>query len=94
MYFPGANAFATCGPVNCETLFQNLIKLNSVKLRLSTVDFPQSLKGMRKESFDSHLLLHFVQIQYFSSGESRGSDKGGGGRSERIFFGLSGLSLV
>ena len=68
MYFPEANglAFATCGPVNCKTLFQNLIKLNSVKLRLSTVDFPQSLKGMRKESFDSHLLLHFVLIQYFS----------------------------
>ena len=71
MHFPGANglAFATCGPVSCETLFPNLIKLNSVKLRLSTVDFPQSLKGMRKKSFDSHLLLYFVQIllvQYFS----------------------------
>ena len=69
-----------------EALFQNLIKLNLVKLRLSTVDFPQSLKGMRKESFDSHLLPHFVQIQYFSSGESRASYKGGGGRSQRNFF--------
>ena len=88
MYFPGANGlvFATCGPVNCETLFQNLIKLNSVKLRLSTVDFPRSLKGMRKESFDSHLLLHFVQIQYFSSGESRASYKGAGGGLKEFFL--------
>ena len=34
---------------------------------------------MRKESFDSHLLLHFVQIQYISIGESRASDREGRG---------------
>ena len=85
MYFPGANglAFATCGPVNCKTLFQNLIKLNSMKLRLSTVDFPQSLKGMRKESFDSYLLLHFVLIQYFSvANPVLQIRRGGGGGSQ------------
>ena len=77
MYFPGANAFATCGPVNCETLFQNLIKLNSVKLRLGTVDFPQSLKGMRKGKLRLPSVTAFRSNSIFFSGESRLSHKEG-----------------
>ena len=70
-----------------------------MKLRLSTVDFPQSLKGMRKESFDCHLLMHFLLIQYFSVAnpelKKRGDGGGGGeGRSQKNFLGPSGLSLV
>ena len=80
MYFPGANglAFATCGPVNCKTLFQNLIKLNSVKLRLSTVDFPQSLKGMRKGKIRFPSVTAFcsnIFCSIFFRGESRASDQ-------------------
>ena len=88
MYFPGANGlpFATCGPGNCKTLFQNLIKLNSVKLRLRTVDFPQSFKGMRKESFDSHMLLHFTLIQYFSLANPELQIRGAVGGLKEIFF--------
>ena len=85
MYFPGANAFATCGPVNCETLFQNLIKLNSVKLRLRTVDFPQSLKGMRKGKLRFPSVTAFRSNSIFFSGESRPSDKGGGGVHKNFF---------
>ena len=88
MYFPGANAFATCGPVNCETLFQNLIKLNSVKLRLRTVDFPQSLKRMRKGKLRFPSVTASCSNSIFFSGESRPSDKRGRGGSQKFFSAL------
>ena len=95
MYFPEANglAFAICGPVNCKTLFQNLIKLNSAKLTLSTVHFPQLLKGMGKGKLRFPSVTAFRSNSIFFSGKSRASDKAGGGRSQRNFFRSFGLQF-